>query len=85
MITVKQAQALTLGTVLYHVENSNADGTPQRWRVSGRPKTWKTDPSRFRVPVKHGFNNHGALETEGDLDLLCLTEVEACGVRASRR
>jgi hypothetical protein len=76
-ITLEQAKSLKPGTVLYHTENRNADHTPQRWRVNGKPKTWKTDPSRVQVPVKHGMYNFGYL-TEDDLHTVCLNEEEAC-------
>lgn len=34
-------------------------GTTDRrevWRVNGQTKTWKTDATRFQVPLKYGFN-----------------------------
>lgn len=46
---------LGLGSVLYHTEARNRDGTPQRWRVNGQPKLWKTRPKEFMLPVKHGM------------------------------
>lgn len=69
MITLEQAKQLQVGTVLHHCSNKNADGTPQRWKVNGRPKTWKTKPHRVRVPVKHGLYAYDTL-TEYDLDLV---------------
>jgi len=78
MITLEQAKSLRPGTILYHVSNRNADGTPQRWKVNGAPKTWKTRPDEVRVPVKHGLYNYGYI-TENILDLVCLDEMEALG------
>lgn len=26
------------------------------WRVNGQIKRWKTDPERFEIPLKYGFN-----------------------------
>jgi hypothetical protein len=54
-ITLEQAKALKYGDILHHVKNKNADGSPQRWRVNGLPKIWKTRPNEVRVPVKHGL------------------------------
>lgn len=54
-MTVDEAKNLTLGKVLYHKTFRNADGTPHRWRVNGKPKTWKRNPNRVRVPLKRGL------------------------------
>jgi hypothetical protein len=51
MITLEQAKNLKYGQVLYHCTNRNADGTPQRWRVNGKPQTWKRSPEIVRKPV----------------------------------
>lgn len=72
-MTLDQAKSLQPGDVLHHVSQTNADGTPQRWRVSGAVKTWKTDPSRVRVPVKFGLRHSDAI-TETNLHLLVIPE-----------
>ena len=72
MITLEQAKNLTYGQVLHHVSQKNVDGTPQRWRVSGKPKTWKRTPSRVSVPLKHGMYDHEHL-TEDSLYLVELS------------
>lgn len=74
-ITLEQAKNLTYGTILHHTSNTNSDGTPQRWRVNGRPKTWKSPKNAHRVsvPLKHGLYSYGTL-TENDLDLVDLPE-----------
>jgi hypothetical protein len=74
-ITLEQAKNLTYGTTLYHVSNRNADGTPQRWKVNGKPQTWKTRPNEVRVPVKNGLRNYDQL-WHWDLDLVSLDEAE---------
>jgi hypothetical protein len=58
-ITIEQAKALTYGDHLHHASATNADGTPQRFRVSGKPKIWKTRPDEVRVPVKRGMYENG--------------------------
>lgn len=75
-ITLEEAKGLEYGDVLYHVKNRNADGSPQRWRVNGKPKTWKTRPEQVKVPVKHGLRNFDYL-TEDSLDLVCFNEEDA--------
>lgn len=72
-LTLEQAKKLKHGTVLYHTVNNNADGTSQRWRVNGKVKTWKRDPSRISVPVKNGLKNCSYL-TQDDLWLVSFTE-----------
>ena len=68
-ITLAQAKALQYGDMLHHVENKNADGSPQRWRVNGKPKTWKRSPERVQVPIKHGLYAFDYV-TENELDLV---------------
>ena len=71
-ITLQQAKDLTFGTVLEHSTNKNADGTPQRWKVNGKVKTWKRDNGRVQIPIKHGLYNFDYL-TENDLMLVSKT------------
>lgn len=71
-ITLEQAKKLEVGQVLHHAINKNADGTPQRWRVNGKVKTWKRDEKRVRVPVKNGLKNCDYL-TEESLHLVSLS------------
>jgi hypothetical protein len=73
MITLEDAKKLQRGQVLYHVENRNSDGTAQRWRVNGMVKTWKRNPERIQVPLKHGLYSYDYL-TENELDLLSLED-----------
>jgi hypothetical protein len=73
MITLDQAKKLKYNQTLYHMINKNADGTPQRWRVNGKVKTWKTKPNRVQVPLKHGLYDYDYL-TESELELVTLDE-----------
>lgn len=75
MITLEQAKGLKHGTVLYHVNHRNSDGTPQRWRVNGNVKTWKRSPERVQVPIKFGLRSCDYL-TENELTLVCLDPEE---------
>ena len=58
-ITLEQAKQLNYGDMLHLDNYKNADGTPARLRVNGKVKTWKRDPKRIKVPVKHGLYNYG--------------------------
>jgi uncharacterized protein YdiU (UPF0061 family) len=64
MITREQALELKHGDVLEHVSLKNSDGTPQRWRVNGATRTWKTRPADFRVPIKRGLREYGILSPD---------------------
>ena len=65
-ITLEQAKALTRGTILH--DNRNF-----RWKVNGRVKTWKRDPDRVVVPIKHGLYHYDYI-TERNLEFLTLGE-----------
>ena len=78
MITLEQAKKLRMRDILYHKTHRNADGTPQRWRVNGQPRTWKTKPERVEVPVVFGLKGYDTL-TEDDLDSVSLSADEALG------
>lgn len=58
-LTVEDAKKLPFGTILYSGLHANADNTPQRWRVNGAAKTWKTRPECVHIPVKNGLRNYG--------------------------
>jgi len=44
-----------------HVTLKNADGSRMRARRTGRTQTWKTRPSEFRIPIKHGLYEYGEI------------------------
>ena len=67
-LTIHEAQKIAKGTLLYHTVNRNKDGTPERWRVSGVPQTWKTRPDCVKVPVRRGLYKHENI-TESSLCL----------------
>jgi hypothetical protein len=60
-ISLEEAKALQPGDMLHHVEHKNFDGSCQRWKVNGKPQTWKRNASRVRVPVKHGLRDYDQL------------------------
>ena len=69
MITLREAKDLKHGEILHHTINKNTDGTPQRWRVSGKVKTWVRSPERVKVPIKYGLYSNDYI-TEDDLNLI---------------
>lgn len=75
-MTLEEAKGLELGTIVYSIVATNADGTPQRWRVGGVPKVWKRNSNKVRVPVKHGIYDFSYI-TEEELHLVTLDEAEA--------
>ena len=60
-LTLKAAKRLVPGDILYSLTETNSDGTPQRWKVSGWPKLWKTDPGRIEIPLKRGLYAHARI------------------------
>lgn len=73
-ITLHAAKQLRRGTVLYSRLTFGSDGRPLRWVVNGKVKTWKRDPSRVLVPLKHGLWSYDYLD-EFTLETLSLDEV----------
>jgi hypothetical protein len=72
-MTIEEARNLKYGDILYHTINKNADGTKQRWKVTGKVKTWKKNPDRILIPVKNGLYNFGYIKSH-DLHLVTLEE-----------
>jgi hypothetical protein len=60
-MTLEQAKQLVCGDIVHHKTAKNADDTPQRFRVNGKPKIWKTRPNEVQVPVKRGMYEFGYL------------------------
>lgn len=76
MIELERAKKLTHGEIAYHCINRNADGSPQRWRINGKVKTWKRSPDRIQIPIKYGLWGYDYI-TENDLHLVSLSENDA--------
>ena len=52
----------------HHVHLKNADDTPVRCCANGACKTWRRDPTRFRLPVKHGLRQCFYIEPHNAVD-----------------
>ena len=74
-ISIEQAKRLSQGQTLYHCLNRNADGTPQRWKVTS-VKTWSTRPSEVEVRLKYGIRTYDRI-SQRELNLVALTEEDA--------
>jgi len=57
ILTKEIAEKLTHRQELYHVSKLSSGGTMVRCRVNGKCNVWKTRPSEFRLPVKHGLRD----------------------------
>lgn len=66
MITKEEAMQLKHGDVIYHVSETNADGTPLRARITGKIKVLKRQPEVFRIPFKHGLRRYGELNNHNN-------------------
>ena len=75
-MTLDEAKQLEYGQIIYHAFARNADGSPQRWRVAGTIKTWKRDPDRVEIKVRHGMHDHDLLD-QWNLPLFYVSEDEA--------
>lgn len=60
-MTLEQARALKHGDILHSDADKNADGTCQRWRVTGKVQTWKRNPEKVCVPMARGLYQHAHL------------------------
>lgn len=57
-LTEAQAKILSVGTVLYHHIQKNADRSPLRARISGRCKVWKRPRApQWQLPMKYGIKS----------------------------
>ncbi|MFX0183345.1 MAG: hypothetical protein ACFE95_09725 [Candidatus Hodarchaeota archaeon] len=74
-MVLKQAKSLVKGQWIYD-STLSVNGTPARFKVYGKIKLWKRDPTKIRVPLKRGLREHDYL-TENNLNHFFLTEQEA--------
>ncbi len=57
MVTIAQAKQLGYRDELYHRDLKDSRGHSVRARVNGKVQLWKTRPTEFRLPMKHGFSD----------------------------
>jgi hypothetical protein len=61
-MTIHDAVHAQVGDIMLHTKHTNADGSPVRFKVTGKVKLWKRTPEKFRLPVKHGIYVHGYID-----------------------
>lgn len=49
-------------SIFYSTKLKNADKTRMRCRRNGKTKTWKTRPTEFKIPVKHGMYDYAYID-----------------------
>jgi len=64
------------GDVLYHVSAKNADGTPQRFKVTSI-KTWKRRPEKMLIGLKRGLYEYWKVSEQEIIDKFIYPEVKA--------
>jgi hypothetical protein len=70
MITLEQAKNLIHGTTIHNELKTQSGGKAcQRWRVTGRPKVWKTRPNEVQVPIRHGLRSNDYLTEDSLSDI----------------
>lgn len=74
-MTLEDAKLLTYGQIIYQHAIKNRDGTSRRWRINGKVKTWKRNPNKIYVPLKHGMYSYGFLD-EHNVNIFSLSEKE---------
>lgn len=55
MVTLAQAKQLGYRDELYHKDLKDSRGHSVRAKVNGKIQLWKTRPTEFRLPMKHGM------------------------------
>lgn len=65
-MNITEALNCKKGQTLFHTSMTNRDGTPKRCRVNGKCKTWKTDPTRYMLPVKAGLYSYGYISPDNE-------------------
>ena len=79
MITIEDIRAgrISKGRRLFYGGATNANGTPQCWRVTSI-KLWKTRPAEFVLGMSRGLYRHDRItDTNGWAKDFYLTEHEA--------
>jgi hypothetical protein len=68
-MTVSEAKELQYGDILHYRQCTRLIGprggireTSIRYRVNGKVKTWKRQPDRVQVPIKHGLYDYAYLD-----------------------
>ena len=61
-MTIEEVKQLKYTQELYHITETNRDGTSVRIRISGKVKIWKRNPNKVKVPFKYGLYFNGYID-----------------------
>ena len=70
MITLDQIREFSYGYIIHDIKCRN-------WRINGKIKWWKRDPTRVSVPLKFGLYGYGYLNNFTQEDFHLVSE-EGC-------
>lgn len=65
MVTLEEAKTAKF---FEHMTLTNSSKKPLRCRASGKCQLWKTRPTEFKLPVKHGLYNSFYITNENAAD-----------------
>ncbi|MFA7254455.1 MAG: hypothetical protein WC107_07975 [Patescibacteria group bacterium] len=62
----KAYTSFTGGRAMQHYDTTKSIPLekPLNWRANGKLKTWKRNPERFQLPIKHGLRTYTYLTNE---------------------
>jgi len=80
-ISLEKAKKLDYHVEIWSTLYRDSKGMPIKYRVTGKPKTWKTMPERVEVPIKHGMYGPSDRLTETNRFDFCFSQWEATGIK----
>lgn len=91
MITKEQALTLHYGQTFHYGECKRAVGprggiteSTVNVRASGRCQTWKTRPTEFRLPIKHGLYTNGEVTERNASEFHLVSDCPLTNEQAAR-
>jgi hypothetical protein len=81
-MNLEEAKKLSVGQIVYHIANRNADGTAMRGKVTSI-KLWVRKPERIVIKLKHGLYDHVKFN-ETELYLLTLNDITTLTKKADK-
>lgn len=70
---INLAKFLKPGDIINDTKVANSKGKLIHWKINGKPKTWKKDPNRIKIPIKFGLWEYWYV-TEDNLDCFSIPE-----------
>ena len=69
-MTIDELKQVKYRQSLFHTKQFDKSGSMQCWRVNGKVQTWKRNPERISVPVKHGLFDFGYITEDNCGDFI---------------